>query len=132
MSSFDRPEHVSDMDLHDDDDLDRALAALPLAEPPAGFHARVMAATVYRPEPVVRGWEVWAIGTLVAVAAWLIWLVSSAPHATERIAGALISAVETAGLTSPTTVLWLAVGASAAWWISQLTFPSSRGRIEAR
>ncbi|GEM_PF-1339746 len=116
-----------------DDDLDRAIAALPLAEPPAGFHARVMAATVYRLEPAVRGWELWLIGTLVAVAAWLTWLAASTPHATEQIAGALLNAaVQTAGLATTYTVLWLAVGVSAAWWISQLTVPSTRNRIEAR
>ncbi len=128
MSSFETPEHMS----HFDDDLDRAIAALPLAEPPAGFHARVMAATVYRTEPAVRGWEVWVIGTLVAVAAWLTWIVMSTPHATQRFADAAIYAVQTAGLTSSYTVLWLAVGASAAWWISQISVPSSRSRIEAR
>jgi hypothetical protein len=121
------------MNHHDDDALDRALAALPLAEPPAGFHARVMAATVYRPEPVVRNWEVWLIGTLVAVAAWLTWVVATTPRATEQLTDALAYAAQTtAGLTSTYTVLWLAVGMSAAWWISQLSVPTSRRRIEAR
>jgi hypothetical protein len=121
------------MNRYDDDALDRAIAALPLAEPPAGFHARVMAATVYRPEPAVGGWEVWLIGTLVAVAAWLSWLVATTPRATEQIGNAMIYAVQTtAGLTSTYSVLWLAVGASAAWWISQLSVPTTRNRIEAR
>ena len=119
------------MNHFEDDDLDRAIAALPLAEPPAGFHARIMAATVYRPEPVVRGWEVWLIGTLVAIAAWLIWLVASDAQATQRVADALIYAVESAGLTSGYTMVWLAGGASVAWWISQLTVPA-RKRIELR
>ena len=127
MSTFD---HRGPM--NHDDDLDRAIAALPLAEPPAGFHARVMAATVYRPEPAVRGWEVWVIGTLVEVAAWLTWLVADTPNATEQIANALVYAVQTSGLTSTYTVLWLAVGVSAAWWISQLTVPASPRRIEVR
>ena len=118
---------------HSDDDLDRAIAALPLAEPPAGFHARVMAATVYRTEPAVRGWEVWLIGTLVAVAAWTTWAVATTPHVTDRIAAAAMFAVQaTAGLPSTYTVLWLAVGVSAAWWISQLSVPTTRRRIEAR
>ena len=115
-----------------DDELDRAIAALPLAEPPAGFHARVMAATVYRTEPAMRGWEVWLIGTLVAVAAWLTWMVATTPNAAERIANALIYGVQSAGLTSPYTMMWLAAGASAAWWISQLTVPSSHRRIGVR
>jgi hypothetical protein len=121
------------MNRYDDDDLDRAIAALPLAEPPAGFHARVMAATVYRPEPAVRGWEVWVLGTLVAVAAWLTWLVAYTPRAAQQIADAALYAVQTtAGLTTTYTVLWLAVGVSAAWWISQLSVPKTRNRIEAR
>jgi hypothetical protein len=121
------------MSTYDDDALDRAIAALPLAEPPAGFHARVMAATVYRPEPAVRGWEVWVIGTLVAVAAWLSWLVATTPQATEQIANGVVGAMQTtAALTSTYTVLWLAVGISAAWWISQLSVPTTRNRIEAR
>ncbi|HEY0393661.1 MAG TPA: hypothetical protein VGD01_04120 [Candidatus Elarobacter sp.] len=111
-----------------DDDLDRALAALPLEEPPAGLHARIMAATVYRPAPAFTGWEVWLVGTLVAVAAWLCWLLVSAPNATERITTTVVSAFETSGLASQYTVLWLAVGVSAAWWISQLTVPTAARR----
>jgi hypothetical protein len=91
-----------------------------------------MAATVYRPEPLLRGWEIWVVGTVVALAAWLSWMVGTAPHAAEQLTYAATEALENAGLTSSYTLLWLAVGASAAWWISQLTFPSSRGRNEAR
>jgi len=124
MSDFDSMNH--------DDDLDRAIAALPLAETPAGFHARVMVATVYRPELAVRGWEVWVIGTVVAVAAWLSWLVATTPHAVEGMTDAAVYAVQSTGLMSTYTVLWLAVGMSAAWWISQLSVPATRSRIEAR
>jgi hypothetical protein len=118
--------------IYDDDALDRALAALPLEETPAGLHARIMAATVYRPEPVVRNWEMWLIGTLIALAAWLSLLLVSAPDTAERLTYAATSLAEISGLTSDYTVLWLAVGASAAWWISQLTFPTRPVRIEAR
>jgi hypothetical protein len=127
MSSFDRPEPIGH-----DDDLDRALFALPLEEPPPGLHARIMAATVYRPEPFLRGWEIWVVGTLVALAAWLSWLVGTTPHAAEQLTSVATEAFENTGLASSYTLLWLAVGASAAWWISLLTFPSSRGRTQAR
>ncbi len=118
--------------IYDDDfdELDRALAALPLERPPAGLHRRILAATVYRPASPVRAWELWLTGTLVALCAWLTWLVLSLPHATERIGALAIETVQVVGLTSSYTLLWLAVGASAAWWISQLTFPGRRG--EAR
>jgi hypothetical protein len=119
---------------HDDfDDLDRALAGLPLEEPPAGLHARIMAATVYRTAPAIHAWEVWLMGTLVACGAWLVWAAGSAPHASQRLVDAISDAVSNVGLTSDYTVLWLAVGVSTAWWISMLTFPSPpRERIEAR
>ena len=37
MSGFGTPEH---MNRFEENDLDRMIAALPLAEPPAGFRAR--------------------------------------------------------------------------------------------
>jgi hypothetical protein len=117
----------------DDDALDRALAALPLEEPPALLHDRIMAATVYAPPslPIAgSGWELWVVATLVAVAVWLSGLVLSAPHLTERAADAIMRLVGAGGLTSISTLLWLAIG-SAAWWITQLTFPG-RARIEVR
>jgi len=116
---------------HDDDfaDLDRMLAALPLEEPPAELHARILTATVYRPVPAVRQWELWLVGTFAALAVWLAWIVATAPHAGELFVDATTRVIEAGGLTSLTTALWLAVGVSAAWWISQLSFPSKR-RIE--
>jgi hypothetical protein len=116
---------------HDDDfaDLDRMLAALPFEEPPAGLHARILTATVYRPAPAVRTWEVWLVATFAAVAVWVTWMLANAPHVTERLVDASTRIIEAGTLTSLTTSLWVAVGVSAAWWISQLTFPSTR-RIE--
>jgi hypothetical protein len=111
-----------------DDDLDRMLAALPLEEPPASLRARILAATAEAPPvvPVSAGWELWVIATLAAVAVWLSWLVVSSPHATERATNAIARLVEAGGLTSLSTLLWLAIGASAAWWITQLSIPSRR------
>jgi hypothetical protein len=118
---------------HDDDftDLDRMLAALPLEEPPAGLHARILTATVYRPAPAFRAWEVWAVGTLVALTVWSLWLIATAPSAGARFGEFAARLVEDGGFTSLTTLLWLAVGISAAWWISQLSFPSPR-RVRSR
>jgi hypothetical protein len=117
--------------MMDDDALDRALAALPLEEPPASLHARIMAATVYRPRPVVRQWEVWLIATLSAVALWLSWVVLSSPRLVDGFSEKLSRLIETGGLTSTSTLLWLAIGISAAWWLSQLSVPPRR-RIEIR
>ena len=53
--------------MYDHDALDRALTALPLEDPPVSLHARVMAATVYRPRAAVQQWEVWTVVTLAAL-----------------------------------------------------------------
>lgn len=118
---------------HDDDfaDLDRMLAALPLEEPPAGLRSRILTATVYRSADAVRPWEPWLVGTVIALAVWLLWFVTTAPHAGERFADLTGWLVEQGGLTSLTTLLWLAVGISTAWWISQISFPSPR-RVRSR
>ena len=112
--------------MMDDDALDRALAALPLEEPPASLHARIMTATVFRPRPAVQQWEVWLLATLSAVAVWLSWFVLSTPRIAERLTERISSLVESGGLTSINTLLWLALGISAAWWLSQLSVPNRR------
>jgi hypothetical protein len=119
--------------MHDDDftDLDRMLAALPLEEPPAGLRSRILTSTIYRAVPAAAAWEYWLVGTVLAFAVWLLWLVATAPHAGERFADVTAWIVEQGGLTSLTTLLWLAVGISTAWWISQLSFPSPR-RVRTR
>lgn len=119
--------------MHDDfDDLDRMLAELPLEQPPAGLRARILSATVYRPRSAVATWEVWLLGTLVALAVWVTWLVAASPGAGERLVEASSRLIEAGGLDSLSTALWLAVGISAAWWVSQMSFPTSARRIEIR
>jgi hypothetical protein len=114
-----------------DDELDRALFALPLEEAPVDLHARILSATIYRPRIDVRTWEVWAVGTAVALAVWLSVLVlTGVPDAGERIAhsmNALIPSVASA-FTSATT-LWLGLGITVAVWMSQLSVPQRSRRI---
>jgi hypothetical protein len=117
--------------MYDDDALDRALAVLPLEDPPARLHARIMAATVYRPRAAVQQWEVWTVATLAALAMWLTWVALSTPRLGERLVDGVTRLVDAGGLTSLNTLLWLAVGISAAWWLSQITVPQRR-RIEIR
>lgn len=88
-----------------DDHLDRTLLTLPLEVPPADLRPRILAATLGARPAAVRSWELWLIGTLTAGAAWLCVDVI-------RAAGALFE---------PTTVLWIAIGGSSVWWISNLT-----------
>ncbi|MEA2663959.1 MAG: hypothetical protein QOI11_903 [Candidatus Eremiobacteraeota bacterium] len=111
--------------MYDDDALDRALAALPLEEPPAGLHARIMAATVDAPVPAAAlpGWELWLIAILSSLALWLAWLFVTTPHAVERLTFAIDRIVEAGGLSSASTLLWVAIGVSAAWWVTQISVP---------
>ena len=90
------------------DDLERALLALPLEEPPGDLRPRILAATVLAGPPAFRTWELWLVGTLTACAAWLC-------------VDVVRSGVLATWLWSPTTLLWLAIGGSSVWWISNLT-----------
>jgi hypothetical protein len=111
-----------------DDDLDRALLALPLETPGAGLRPRILAATVWREPATFRPWELWLLGTLVALAVWLCIdiltapvMLSARPHAVTDALEFVAVMLRAAGLTSPVTLFWLAVGLSSAWWISHLT-----------
>lgn len=112
--------------MYDDDALDRALAALPLEEPPADLHARIMAATADAPVPAalpLPGWELWLVAILSSLALWLAWVFVTTPHVVERLTFAIDRLIETGGVSSASTVLWIAVGVSAAWWVTQISIP---------
>jgi len=97
--------------MNHDDDLDRALMALPLEEPPAGLRDAILRATVYAP-PVaslaLRGWEIVLVGTLLAVGAWLAFALAQDQLLSARVTAGLQSLV--AALADPTTLGWLAAG----------------------
>ena len=109
----------------DDAALDRALFALELEEPPADLRGRILAATVYRPALPFKIWEVWVIGTLMALAVWLmIAVLASVPDAGLRLASGAVSMLERLERNvSPSILGWVVVGASSAFWISQFTLP---------
>ena len=114
-----------------DDELDRALFSLPLEELPADLRPRILAATILRAPAPFKAWEFWLLGTAVAFAVCCTYLIlTSSPHATQRIidnAGALI---RTTGLVSLGTLFWLAVGMSSSMWISSLNLmPRTRSAV---
>ena len=85
-----------------DDDLDRALFALPLEEPPADLHRRIMAATVLRADADVPD-----VGIVVArrrrsrwSAACRVWMFTSAPDAGTRLADSIVGVMRALGLFS--------------------------------
>jgi len=117
------------MKFDSDDALDRALFALPLEEPPGDLRAAILTATVYRPAPLFKPWEIASLGAVAAVVTWLIALVvlsggSLFVHSAEAIGNTLENA-----LSNYTTLAWIAAGGGAAIWLSLFTGfqPSAKG-----
>ena len=121
------------MKYDSDDALDRALFALPLEEPPADLRAAILTATVYRPVPLFKPWEIALLGVVAAVATWLIAIVVLGGgqlfvHSLEAIVSSVVDA-----LSNYTTLAWIAAGGAAAIWLSIFTGfqPAARG-VNAR
>ena len=117
------------MKYDSDDALDRALFALPLEEPPADLRASILTATVYRPAPLFKSWEIGLIGAVAAVACWLIAIVVLGGgtlfiHSVEAIGSNVQDA-----LSNYSTLAWIAAGGGAAIWLSIFTGfqPSAKG-----
>lgn len=103
-----------------DEELERALFALSLEEPPADMRASILAATIYRPAVSIKPWEVWAAGALCALLVWLLLLVArgGATTTVETISAYIATAISL--LAQPQTLFWIAIGGAAAFWVSQL------------
>jgi hypothetical protein len=121
------------MKYDSDEALDRALFALPLEEPPSDLRAAILTATVYRPAPLFKPWEIALLGSLAAVATWLIALVvlgggTLFVHSLQIIGSSLADA-----FSNYATLAWIAAGGGAAIWLSLFTGfqPAARG-VNAR
>lgn len=117
-----------------DDELDRALFALPLEEPPADLHARILAATVLRPAPAFATWE-WLllVAAIALTAAATVWIFTSAPGSVHALGNAVTGGMHALGLYSRATYVWIATGLSSVWWISRLNFmPNPRRTVYNR
>lgn len=114
-----------------DDELDRALFALPLEEPPAGLRTAILNATVYRAPSPFKLWEAWLIGAGAAVIVWIIGLIVAGGSERAMAASDLIANSLVAFFSQPSTIVWLAIGAATALWLSQsnltlLSLPQNR------
>lgn len=112
-----------------DDELDRALFALPLEEPPANLRHSILAATVYGP-PVpapVRPWELWLLGGALALIVWLCIAIFSGAGAATLGSLDETGASVLAFFSQPTTLFWIAVGGGAAFWLSQTNLTLAPG-----
>ena len=109
---------------YDDDAIERALAALPLEEVPSDLRARILGATIRRPAPILRPWELTVVGIAAAVATWFVLMLIGSPLTGGAAVASQIGATIDASVRSVsaalnlTTCLWLAIGFSAAIWLS--------------
>jgi hypothetical protein len=114
-----------------DDELERALFALPLEEPPADLRASILAATIYRAPLPVKAWEVWALGALCAVLTWLLLLIARGGAAPTLAALSTYIDQAVTVFMQPQTLFWIALGGGAALWISQLNLTVAPGALRA-
>jgi hypothetical protein len=106
-----------------EDELDRALFALPLEEPPAGLHAQIMAATVLRAAPAFRTAELWLLAAAVALVSLVtVYVFRSTPDAAMHLNDSLVAGMRALGLFSRATYVWVGIGITSVWWISSLPF----------
>ncbi|MGH7660170.1 MAG: hypothetical protein ACRENA_04535 [Vulcanimicrobiaceae bacterium] len=101
---------------YDDARLDRALAALPLEEPPPDLRSRILLATVHRAVPVFQTWELWTLGVALALCTWVVVMLVAAPQASDEVVRATFAVVTSvgAGLVNPALAIWFGIGAAAA------------------
>jgi hypothetical protein len=105
----------------DDNELERALFALPLEEPPAGMRASILLATAYRPAPAFSFVELAAIGAIGAVALWLVVLLVLGGGTLFVQTLEAIGSVASRAFSNTTTLAWLAAGGATALWLTLFT-----------
>lgn len=110
-----------------DDELERALFALPLESPPADLRATILAATIYRPELPVRPWEMWLFGACAAVIVWLCALILRGGAAPVAATLDIVGRGVLAYLSQTSLLLWIALGGGAAAIVSQVNLTGTPG-----
>lgn len=102
-----------------DDDLDRALFALPLEEPPQGLREAILRATVYAPVRVSAPFsvaETIGIGIALALAAWIALICIADRNVVAGIEALALSFVR--AFSDVRNIAWAGTGVLAAAWIS--------------
>ena len=117
---------------HEYDDIDRALFALPLEEPPQDLRRSILALTVLAPfeadeRPAL--WESLAAGFGLIVAAVLVWAVFRNPAFGVEIASAFMALGR--GFTNQATLAGLTAGCSAVVWVSLMTLRPARVEVRS-
>lgn len=114
-----------------DDELERALFALELEEPPADLRASILAGTIYRQPVPVKGWEVWLLGAVCALLAWVAVFAGSGRNLPGIASAASHFQTALTILARPDMLLWTAAGAGLVLWVSQLNLTVAPGALRA-
>ncbi len=107
--------------MNHDDDLDRLLLALPLEPAPEGLRASILSGVAALRAPFFSRSEVFGIGAILALTTWLCLSLSTGSDRLHEAFGYLGSAV--VHVSEPPILLWIALGASTAIWLSLLSLP---------
>ncbi len=114
--------------MNDDfDDLDRALFALPLEQPPPELRAAILRATVgaaLTAKPAFRPWEVVLVGLGLAVMVWLASAFMTDHAFATAVRGQIVSGLVM--LAEPATAAWLVAGGAIALFLSPGTLGTLR------
>ena len=105
-----------------DDDLDRALRALPLEPLPDGLRASIMAAVAAVPEPILTRVETFGVGLILALGTWLALLSAGSGWSVGKTVANVTSAFGHA-LVTPAALEWLGVGIACALCLSLVSLP---------
>jgi len=108
-------------DRYGADALERAILELPLEETPEGLRASILMATAYRPAPAFSFFELAVVGSLGAVALWLIVLLVMGGGSLFVHTLATIGAGLSRALSNPAILAWIAAGGATALWVSLFT-----------
>jgi hypothetical protein len=112
--------------MNHDDDLDRMLFALPLEPVPEGLRASILSGVTALRAPFLSRFEVLGLGAILALTTWLCLSVAASSDGLREAFGFLGSAV--VHFSEPAILLWVALGASTAVWLSLLSLPVRAGR----
>lgn len=99
-------------------ELERALFAMPLEEPPADMHAAILAQTIYGAPAAAARWELAGLISVAFAACALVWMIVAGGGTLfdRTILSATMYAEH--ALNSIQTLLWLATGCATAFAIS--------------
>jgi hypothetical protein len=103
------------------DELERAIFALPLEEPPEGMRASILLATAYRPAPAFSVLELATLGALGAVALWLVVLLVLGGGTLFVETLTTIGSLLSRAFSNAATLAWLAAGGATALWLTLFT-----------